>query len=372
MKSKAIYSYILASLLAATLFSSCEDTPEWGIAKIYMPQASLFDGGLTNQYPVPMPEATVDNYVIDDDSTLHVRLGVLSSGQKPLSSYSLDVYVDAEATAAAVASINRGVELPPELYTLPSKVSVEGAPDGFFNLSVDLKQLAENYPHYNKSRMIVVVGIANPSAGELNEKLSAVTVIIEGSAFLPVIPIVKAGDFGAGSENYWTIVDVDNAPGAMRIDDGKLVVHVEDPVSGNGRAICYQPIELEAGKTYKLSVDISITPTEYLNRGIDLACAIVPHVPEVGQTSWDYKPSGDQRFYFIDTDMESARQNGPLVTGTNGYTPFVSIHTYRRPDSMLEGEFTALEDHKYVAIYLRLRNWKINPVWFDNIKIEEK
>jgi len=371
MKNKSMYGYMLVVCVVSMILSACDDKPEWGITKIYIPQASVFDGGLTNQYPVPMPEASVNNYLIDEDSTLYVRLGVNSPGQGALSSYDVDVYVDAEATAAAAASINRGVILPSELYTLPDKAVIEGGKEGFFELNVDLKQLNKNYPQYNKNRLIVVVGIANPSQGELNEKLSRVTVIIEGSTFLPVIPIVKGGDFGPGSEANWTIVDVENAPGVMKIDDGKLVVFREDPVSGNGRAICYQPIELEEGKTYKLSVDISITATEYLNRGIDLACAIVPNVPEAGQTSWDYKP-GDQRFYFIDTDMESARANGPLVNGTNGYTPFVSIQTFRRPESMMQGEFTALADHQYIAIYLRLRNWKINPVWFDNIKIEEK
>lgn len=363
--------------VAATLLSlaACEEQEDWGIKKIYMPQASMLNGGLTNEYPVPMPSLPVDNYRIDKSGMLDVILGVYRSGKGDLRSYQVEVFVDEEATARAVAATDRGIALPRELCTLPDRVSV---PDGdrqeTFDLQIDLPRLIEEYPEYNKNRMIVVVGIRNPSRWELNESLSRTTVIVEGSAFLPVVPILKNGSFGPGSSENWQIVNVNNKPfELMKIDEakGELQIGVEDytQYGGDSRFMCYQKLDspdLEIGKTYVMSAQVNIPPQDFfasqkpekndLKREMDFGFALFPNNANM-KTQNDYKP-GDTKFWYMDVTMDNGKGKYPLLTGTAGFEPFSSIRLNMRPSTMGSGEFTMDADHMggYIVFYVRLRN----------------
>lgn len=367
-----IFTWLLT--LSLSMFVSCSSQDEYGIYKIYMPQAVMYNGGQTNEYPVPMPNLPMDNYRIDDNGMLHVVLGVYRSGEGDLSAYQVEVFVDEAATAQAVASTNRGVALPLELCSLPETVSV---PDGdrqeTFNLTIDLPQLIEEYPEYNKNRMIIVVGIRNPSKWELNEALSRTTVIIEGNTFLPVIPILKNGDFGPGSSENWTIVNINDKPfELMKIDEekGELQIGVDDysQYGGDSRFMCYQKLDspdLEIGQTYVMSAMINIPAQDFymsddknnLKREMDLGFALFPNTTNMTSQS-DYKPSGDAKFWYMDVTMDNGKGKYPLLTGTSGFESFSSIHLNKRPDSMGSGEFTMDADHMggYIVFYVRLRN----------------
>lgn len=359
-----------AALLALT---ACESEEEWGVRKIYMPQAAMWNGGLTNEYPVPMPDMPVDNYRIAQDGTLEVILGVYRSGLGDLAGYEVEVFVDDEATARAAAATSRGIELPRTFCTLPAKVSV---PDGdrqeTFDLKIDLPGLIEKHPEYNKNRMVLVVGIRNPSRWELNEQLSRTTVIIEGSSFLPVVPILRHGDFGPGSSESWQIVNVNQKPfELMTIDEqaGELLIGVDDyaQYGGDSRFMCYQKLDspdLEVGKTYVMSAMVSIPPQDFymtadkknLKREMDFGFALFPNTANMA-TQNDYKP-GDTKFWYMDVTMDNGKGRYPLLTGTGGFESFSSIHLNKRPDSMASGEFTMDEAHMggYIVFYVRLRN----------------
>ena len=77
-----MYSKIYGFILASVIMFSCEaddNEKEWGYAKIYMPQASILNGGLTNnEYPVPLKNnAATNNYKFDEaNKRLQVTLGV--------------------------------------------------------------------------------------------------------------------------------------------------------------------------------------------------------------------------------------------------------------------------------------------------------
>jgi len=374
MKNSLIHSFFaLAAVSALLTCASCEEREDYGVRKIYMTSAAIYNGGLTNEYPVPMPNLPVDNYRIQSNGMLDVILGVYRSGQGDLSAYQVEVFIDEEATARAAAATNRGVELPRALCSLPERVSVpDGERQQSFDLRVDLPRLIEEYPEYNKKRMILVVGIRNPSKWELNESLSRTTVIIEGSTFLPVVPILKNGDFGPGSSENWHIVNINNKPfELMKIDEqkGELQIGVDDysQYGGDSRFMCYQKLDspdLEIGKTYVMSASVNIPAQDFymtedhknLKREMDFGFALFPNTANMA-TQNDYKP-GDTKFWYMDVTMDNGKSRYPLLSGTSGFESFASIHLNKRPDSMGKGEFTLDADHMggYIVFYVRLRN----------------
>ena len=176
-------------LLAAVFMFSCEEDDnkkEWGNTKVYMPQAAMLNGGLTNNnYPVPLNNnAATKNYKLDEaNKILQVYLGVYRSGLQKLESYSVQVAADNAATASYVAGNANRIALPSDAYTLPDNATVpDGERETIFYLTVDLKKLGEDFLSKN---IVLIVGISNPSKYELNESLSKTTVIINGSFFLP-------------------------------------------------------------------------------------------------------------------------------------------------------------------------------------------
>lgn len=176
-------------IFTAMIMISCEEddnNKEWGYAKIYMPQASILNGGLSNNnYPVPLNNnASTKNYKLDEaNKILHVYLGVYRSGLEKLESYSVQVAVDNAATAAYVVGNSNRTILPSDAYTLPEIVTVpNGEREITFYLTVDLSKLGADF---SSKSIVLVVGISNPNKYELNESLSKTTVIINGSFFLP-------------------------------------------------------------------------------------------------------------------------------------------------------------------------------------------
>lgn len=173
---------------AVNMISCDEDdnNKEWGYAKIYMPQASILNGGLSNNdYPVPLNNnASTKNYKLDEaNKILYVYLGVYRSGLQKLESYSVQVAPDNAATVAYVAGNSARAVLPSDAYTLPDIVTVpNGKRETTFYLTVDLSKLEADFSSKN---IVLVVEISNPSKYELNESLSKTTVIINGSFFLP-------------------------------------------------------------------------------------------------------------------------------------------------------------------------------------------
>jgi len=189
---KGIWNKITTLFFIFALFglNSCEkddNAKEWGNAKIYMPQAAMLDKGLSHDYPVPLK--VTKNYGIDSTTNLlHVYLGVYRSGLQPLQSYSVQIYVDAAATNDALSGIDEGVALPSDVYSLPDEAVVpDNERETGFDLIVDLNKLTEKYISYATKKIVLVVGISNPSKYVLNEALCKTTVIIDGAFFLPAL-----------------------------------------------------------------------------------------------------------------------------------------------------------------------------------------
>ncbi len=259
------YSFIFAALL---LLASCvKDTGiyDYGIDKVYMPQASIHNGGINNDYPVPINLGNgIENYTFDTTTKeLKILLSVYKSGKDPAQSFEVEVYADDDSTASAVSASGQRQALPSDVYSLPSSVNVsQGTRESSFFLTVDVAKLIEEYPDYSIKKLTLVVGIKNPTAYELNESLSRTVVLIDASAFMPAPSIVKGGDMSAGSEEYWTILNlIDNSSveaGTVSFVNGRMTLS-----NGNGsvnkNTAIYQPITLTQGQRYRLSSDFTST-----------------------------------------------------------------------------------------------------------------
>ena len=88
----------------------------------------------------------------------------------------------------------------------------------------------------------------------------------------------------------------------------------------------------------------------------------------------DYKANKD-KIFFVDTDMEAARQEVGPLHGTDGYVNFPTVCTYCNPADLKTngGIFQAVEGQEWVGFYLRQRNTlkELNPVYFDDVIIQK-
>lgn len=177
--------------LAILIFVSCEKSDnqkEWGISKIYMPQASILDGGITHDYPVPLNRGS-NNYILDSlKNTINIVLGVYRSGLENLKSYSVTVAADIDTTNQIITggTITDAVLLPSDVYTLPTTVSVpDGQRQSIFYLIIDRAKLIEKYSSYKGKQLLLTVGISNASRYQLNQSLSKTVIIIDSGFFMP-------------------------------------------------------------------------------------------------------------------------------------------------------------------------------------------
>lgn len=384
MKSLLKLSWIL---LAAAFVAGCEregSTEDLGERLIYMPQASMFNGGTTNEYPVPLPNMSVPNYTLNEETgMMDIILGVYCSGEGQFDGYEVDVKYNEEATTAALETVANAVALPVELITaLPEKVTVpSGSRQTTFNMTVNLAQLVADHADWYDKNIIAAVTISNPSKYKLNENLSTTIVSITGAEFMeapeppaPINNLVPDGGFDDASK--WTIKNVNSdAEETMRIKNGQMEIGRTTASDNNYRWICYTelPEPLVAGKWYKMAAKLSVpTPVIWYSRGIDIGFCVFGVNPD-GLN--DYKANKDVLFY-VDTDMEAARQapTGPLH-GTEGFVNFPTVCTSCNPLDLKTngGIFQAVEGQKWVGFYLRQRNSlkEMNTFYFDDVMVYE-
>ncbi|WP_430811880.1 MULTISPECIES: BT_3987 domain-containing protein [unclassified Carboxylicivirga] len=166
---KRLINNIGVLLILALFFGACEKSAgdeEWGIAKIYMPQAN-YEPYITT---LQQPGATCK--IDEENNKLLIFLGVYRSGLQDLNAYSVDVYT-------SVSTQDGVTPLPNGMYDVPSEVTCpSGERDASFYLKVDLAFLQSNIG----TDYAIAVGIENPSKYELNSDLSVAEIKITTSA----------------------------------------------------------------------------------------------------------------------------------------------------------------------------------------------
>jgi len=185
--------YIIVGILFLTGFYACDKSAgaaDYGFAYIYMPQATV-DGGLDNNYAVPSGSGVYTyNFRIDSaNRQLQIMLGVLRSGDVPNAAFSVDIIVRTDTTNQIISNglVGKGMVFPSTLYSLPQKVNVAANQNsaGFY-MTVPADALKDAV--YTDKKLVLVVGLANPSKFELSATNTSTVVILDVNAIRTYLP----------------------------------------------------------------------------------------------------------------------------------------------------------------------------------------
>ena len=185
--------FIAATIVFLTGFYACEKgagTDDYGFAYIYMPQATA-SGGLDNNYYVPSGEGVYTyNFKVDSvKGELQILLGVLRSGDLPNAAYSVDIVVRTDTTNQIISGglVDDGMVFPSSLYSLPQKVDVAADKSGeSFYMTVPAEALKGS--SYTGKKLVLTVGLANPSKYELSDANTSTVVILDVDAIREYLP----------------------------------------------------------------------------------------------------------------------------------------------------------------------------------------
>ncbi len=176
---KIIFAWIVVCC-AWACFTACEGDgdADYGFGKIYMPQA-VSTGGLDNSYAVPAGGGEHTANCRIENGTLRVILGVTRSGKmSDNGGYSVDVYASSDAATAAAFG---GVPMPAGGYSVPEQIQV---PDGSYNATfyLDIPAATLRNADYAGKKLVLTVGVRNPSAYELAETGTETAVVVDVDA----------------------------------------------------------------------------------------------------------------------------------------------------------------------------------------------
>ena len=185
--------FLAATVLFLAGFYACDKgagTADYGFAYIYMPQATG-SGGLDNNYYVPSGEgAYTYNFKVDSvNNELQIMLGVLRSGDVPNSAYSVDIVALTDTTGQIISNglVDNGIAFPTSMYSLPQQVSVTANESGAsFYMTVPVEALKDD--NYTDKKLVLTVGLANPSKYELSSTNTSTVVILDVDAIRNFLP----------------------------------------------------------------------------------------------------------------------------------------------------------------------------------------
>ena len=183
MKTRLI-TYLVLSILLVTSCEKGDGEEDYGLPLIYISQATT-SGGLNNDYYVPSGGGSyTHNFKIDSiNNKLEVILGVTRSGKVPNKAYEVEVYTRPDTTQTIINSgvIANAQLLPEKLYQIPANVMVDDASySEAFSLILDAIKLMDDI--YTDKKLMLTVGLRNPTIYPLSEEYSNVVVIIDVNA----------------------------------------------------------------------------------------------------------------------------------------------------------------------------------------------
>jgi len=154
---------------------------DFGMSYIYMPQATT-SGGTNNYYNIPSGDGSYTyNYKLDSEhQKLQVILGVLRSGMSGNDGFSVDIKAMLESSRQRIVSggISNGFVPEASVFSLPDKVNVPaGKLSESFYLEINYSVLVADENAGKK--LVLEVGLENPSHYELAQSNTSATVIVD-------------------------------------------------------------------------------------------------------------------------------------------------------------------------------------------------
>ena len=172
--------FSIMSVICLFALASCakgDGDKDYGVEKVYIPQA-MANGSTANVYNVPSGGGEYTYNFSVEEETVEVYLGVLRSGKQAGEAFTVDVVVNSTTTASQATAL-KAEAMPASLYTLPENVKVDaGTNSTLFSLSLNKAALKAQAG----KKLVLCVGLANPSKYELSEKGAEVTVLVNVDA----------------------------------------------------------------------------------------------------------------------------------------------------------------------------------------------
>jgi len=356
--------------ITALHYQSCKKNDiqkDWGESKVYMPQAAVTDGGLSNYYAVPLNNI-FNNYELDTiKNILDVDLGIALSGLGDLNSFSVNVAADVDTTNQIIesGSIDNAVLLPADVYTIPASVTVPGGQSITpFHLTIDRAKLIAKYSKYSNKKLLLTVRISDLSKYVLNQSLSKTVVIIDAKKFMPAPPkvnLIQGGDMSAASAANWTVVLQDDGIGPDRLNTDIIFNGVlswsNGTNAGTSNNAVYQAIQVVAGQKYRFSADV-INPGTSTNSFYEIYLGA--QIPVKGSTYSDNYYIGFNTWNAWDCSKKAVYGNLALV-GCIG------------PGIGKEGIFTAsFTGTMYFVIDAGSYGGNLGTITLDNVMVTEE
>jgi hypothetical protein len=371
--NKNLVYCLFAVTMAIGLYSCTKDSDnlnEWGNPWIYMPQAAVLNGGSTNVFPVPNTGPS-KNFVLDTiENSIKIILGVTRSGLQKFEPYTVDVAADIHSTDSIISSnsVSNGIKLSSEVFSLPENVSVPAGSNGnSFYLTIDRKKLLDLYGSFYGKKFVLVVRISNPTAYELNPKLSQTIVVIDSKQFMgppPAVNLVKGGDMEAASKQHWTWTNdiqvwgySDDRPaggtaGCLKWFDASTLPNPPDNY-------IFQAVQVEKDSKYQLSALVKV-PAGSSNFWLNFQVSDVAPFA----AGWDKNVVGN--FLGIYYSGATALLNGDIrVVGNQGW----GNHGSGLANGGTNGVFTATSATIYIIINFGFSGSLGGPVLFDEVKL---
>lgn len=373
MKTTYLFRSIIVLLLLAFISSCEEDTPD------------TQEPGL-----ITLSQVSQDYVLNEEEGTIRFTLGVSLSGEDNPQAFSVVVQNGLGLLKQKLDEIEGAVAMPADLYNVPATVEVpDGQQEADFHLTIDRDMLIEKYPHLYDKQLVIAVALARPSRYGIDEAHAAVAVTINSIDVMPSpeepeepeepegpeVPnpepepegnLIKGGDFGPESGQYWTIINGEDDDGYHEnmavIANGYLTLDYGTD-QGGGTVVLYQKIELEKDKRYKLTADFSSTggATDQLFQ------LIIDHYKPEERVWYDeYRPGWEDNILFLYIDNWQPTGLGNKMKGKlQAIAPWVV--NIDRPS----GEFTAkFSGEGYIV--LRFGSWKSpGSIIIDNLYLEE-
>ncbi len=172
---------LIVTILCISFFYSCKDEEEYGVALVYMPQATHNLGTDCNLYV---------NLSSTDQANVFVTLGIYRSGLQKLEEVTVDIVINTDTIPKAQQAAQdpdapsqldiykTGVMLPSQYYEpLPGTLTIPAGSREATTSLVLKKDLL--YSSYSLGDILLLpVEIKNPTFYELNHSLSLTMVVI--------------------------------------------------------------------------------------------------------------------------------------------------------------------------------------------------
>lgn len=181
-------------------------------------EASLLDGGMTNDFPIPFTSKPGTWHTFDDMSlSLSVPLHVRRTDEEDViyEPFSASIVQDYTKSAEVASGMENAVAIPEGYSGLSETVVFDASTsEKEVTLYIDFERISADHPEFAGKKLVLSLLLSDPDKYELDPKLSCINIIIDADKFL-YLPdpgnLLEGGRFSKRDASKWSIVNASSA-----------------------------------------------------------------------------------------------------------------------------------------------------------------